>query len=123
MRCVSRGKCAVVSVLAGLFFLLLGIDAAPAVAATCASLTTLRLPDTAITTAQLVLTGKFAVPGGPVFDNLPAFCRVAATLTPTSDSNIKIEVWMPYSVGTEDTWEPATPELGVLSSGAPWPSF
>jgi feruloyl esterase len=26
---------------------------------------------------------------------LPAFCRVAATLTPTSDSNIKIEVWMP----------------------------
>ena len=32
MRCVSRGKCAVVSVLAGLFFLLLGIDAAPAVA-------------------------------------------------------------------------------------------
>ena len=26
---------------------------------------------------------------------LPAFCRVTATLTPTSDSNIKIEVWLP----------------------------
>ncbi|HSZ62016.1 MAG TPA: tannase/feruloyl esterase family alpha/beta hydrolase [Terriglobales bacterium] len=26
---------------------------------------------------------------------MPAFCRVAATLTPTSDSSIGIEVWMP----------------------------
>src|SRR5439155_105962 len=29
--------------------------------------------------------------------NLPAFCRVAATLTPTSDSEIKVEVWLPAS--------------------------
>ena len=28
---------------------------------------------------------------------LPAFCRVAATLKPTADSDIKIEVWMPAS--------------------------
>ena len=28
---------------------------------------------------------------------LPAFCRVAATLKPTRDSDIKIEVWMPAS--------------------------
>ena len=28
---------------------------------------------------------------------LPAFCRVAATLTPTADSRIRIEVWMPAS--------------------------
>jgi len=90
-----RGTMSVLST--ALLTALLGIGATPAVAATCGSLATLRLPDTAITTAQLVLTGKFAVPGGPVFDNLPAFCRVAATLTPTSDSNIKIEVWMPYS--------------------------
>src|SRR5258705_6500697 len=26
---------------------------------------------------------------------LPAFCRVAATLTPSSDSDIRIEVWLP----------------------------
>jgi feruloyl esterase len=31
--------------------------------------------------------------GGP--RNLPVYCRVAATLRPTSDSDIKIEVWMP----------------------------
>lgn len=30
---------------------------------------------------------------------LPAFCRIAATLRPTSDSQIKIEVWLP-----ESTW-------------------
>jgi feruloyl esterase len=38
-----------------------------------------------------------APPGqGPnVFQTLPAFCRVAATLTPSSDSDIKIEVWLP----------------------------
>ena len=26
---------------------------------------------------------------------MPAFCRVAATLAPSKDSDIKIEVWMP----------------------------
>jgi feruloyl esterase len=31
----------------------------------------------------------------PPFDHLPAFCRVAATLAPSSDSEVKIEVWMP----------------------------
>jgi feruloyl esterase len=29
--------------------------------------------------------------------NLPAFCRIAATLMPSADSDIKIEVWMPTS--------------------------
>ena len=31
------------------------------------------------------------------YRDLPAFCRVAATLTPSSDSDIKIEVWLPAS--------------------------
>src|SRR5580704_18967850 len=31
------------------------------------------------------------------FKELPAFCRVAATVKPTSDSDIKIELWMPAS--------------------------
>jgi feruloyl esterase len=38
-------------------------------------------------------------PGGPGSDvkSLPAFCRIAATLSFASDSVIKIEVWMPLS--------------------------
>jgi feruloyl esterase len=74
-----------------------GIGATPAAAATCASLAHLALPDTTITAAQSVAAGTYTAPDGEVFTNLPAFCRIAATLTPTSDSNIKIEVWMPYS--------------------------
>jgi feruloyl esterase len=35
------------------------------------------------------------VPNPAVLSTLPAFCRVLATLTPTSDSDIKVEVWLP----------------------------
>jgi len=75
----------------------LGICATPSAAATCASLADLKLRDTTITAALFVPAGTYTAPDGEVFANLPAFCRIAATLTPTSDSNIKIEVWIPYS--------------------------
>src|SRR6516225_4006643 len=74
-----------------------GIAATPTAAATCTSLAGLTLPATSITAAERVAAGTYTAPDGEVFANLPAFCRIAATLTPTSDSNIKIEVWMPYS--------------------------
>ncbi len=67
----------------------------------CEGLAKLALPDTTITLAQTVAAGEFAPPagGGPggaaAFKTLPAFCRVAATLKPSSDSDIKIEVWLP----------------------------
>ncbi len=80
--------------------------AAPAAAAPCESLAALSLPDGKITAATLVPAGAFTPPGGggpltggpggmAVFKAAPAFCRVSATLTPTADSDIKIEVWMP----------------------------
>ena len=31
------------------------------------------------------------------YKDLPAFCRVAATIKPTSDSDIKMEIWLPAS--------------------------
>ena len=61
----------------------------------------LALPDTTITLAQPVAAGAFAPPGGrggrgeASAADLPAFCRVAATLKPSGDSSIKIEVWLP----------------------------
>ena len=70
-------------------------------AATCDSLTALALPNTTITLAQTVSAGTFTPPGSTAtqqnasLTNLPAFCRVAATVKPTSDSDIKIEVWLP----------------------------
>ncbi len=75
-----------------------------AAAATCESLSSLQLPDAKITFAQTVAAGTFTVPNGRggrgganPYEALPAFCRVVATLTPTSDSDIKIEVWLPVT--------------------------
>lgn len=65
-----------------------------AFAATCDSLARLSLPHTSITTAELVPPGKLSDAG---LENLPAFCRVAATLSPVADSSIRIEVWMPVT--------------------------
>jgi tannase/feruloyl esterase len=56
----------------------------------CEDLASLTLPDAAISRAEPVTTGTFEK-----LTNLPAFCRVAATLKPTSDSDIKVEVWLP----------------------------
>jgi feruloyl esterase len=77
--------------------------AAPAAGATCESLSTFSEPRVAVTLAQTVGAGQFSPPngragrGGSAFARLPAFCRVAATLTPSGDSDIKIEVWLPAS--------------------------
>jgi feruloyl esterase len=82
------------------------VFAAAAAAASCDSLASFALPDGKITSATLVAAGTFTPPmgggsmmGGPgalsVFKAAPAFCRVTAALTPTPDSDIKIEVWMP----------------------------
>src|SRR5579862_5773257 len=83
---------------------LLGAMSFSAAAATCESLSSLQLPDAKITLAQTVAAGAFTVPNGRggrgganPYEALPAFCRVAATLTPTSDSDIKIEVWLPVA--------------------------
>ena len=98
MRCVQRGLYSTANLLsAALLTALAGFGPRPAAAATCGSLAGLALPDTAITAAEPIPAGTYTAPDGEVFTNLPAFCRIAATLTPTSDSNIKIEVWMPYS--------------------------
>jgi feruloyl esterase len=93
----------------GLWAVLLSTAALAAPAVSCESLAKLNLPGTTITLAQTVAAGAFEVPGpkppggGNAFfpsadtKSLPAFCRVAATLKPTSDSDIRIEVWLPLS--------------------------
>jgi feruloyl esterase len=89
-------------VLCSAVLLVLVFNAVPGVAATCESFSSMKLPNTTITAAQDVAAGAFAPPaggrgrgGGAQFSDLPAFCRIAATVKPTADSDIKIEVWMP----------------------------
>jgi feruloyl esterase len=74
-----------------------GAIGSPAAAATCESLANVMIPSGSITAAQSIPAGDYTAPSGTVYPGLPAFCRVAATLTPTSDSFIRIEVWMPSS--------------------------
>ena len=59
----------------------------------------LKLANTTITAAQSVAPEAFAPPAGSPqpFKALPAFCRVTGVIKPTSDSEIKSEVWMPVS--------------------------
>jgi feruloyl esterase len=75
--------------------LLMGGVASPAAAASCEKLLNAIVPNGSITAAQSIPAGDYTAPSGTVYPNMPAFCRVAATLTPTSDSFIRIEVWMP----------------------------
>jgi feruloyl esterase len=73
-------------------------------AASCESLASLALDNARITMAQALPAGAFSPASGQrggnaaaanPYKDLPEFCRVAATLTPTSDSDIKVEVWLP----------------------------
>ena len=68
----------------------------------CAALAKVALPHAAITRARMIEAGQFTPPGDPpnpgsahTFQHTPAFCRVEIRSTPTPDSDIKIEVWLP----------------------------
>ena len=68
----------------------------------CEGLKELSFPDAKITVAELVPAGPFQQssampPGGPAQSPLmlPAHCRVAGVLTPSADSSIEMELWLP----------------------------
>lgn len=68
----------------------------------CGRLARIRLPDVEIRKVEAVAAGNY--PAEVALDperrsqlvrDVPAFCRIWASIHPTSDSNINIEVWMP----------------------------
>jgi feruloyl esterase len=80
-------------------------------AVSCESLTKVALPNASITSAQSVAAGEFKVPAGDFgasrsgmniagqaqLGTNPVFCRVKMSLRPSSDSDIRLEVWLPQS--------------------------
>ncbi len=71
-----------------------------ALAGDCESLGTVKLKDAKITSAAVVAAGAFISPDGPpngAYKTLPAFCRVQGVATPSADSQIGFEVWLPVS--------------------------
>jgi Tannase and feruloyl esterase len=70
----------------------------------CESLAQLSLPSAKVTGARTVAAGTFLPPGmggasgGALFyKTLPSFCHITLESTPSADSAIQIEVWMPAS--------------------------
>jgi Tannase and feruloyl esterase len=94
---MARGTFGVTAVLLAIC----AFPARPVFAASCDALTKLALSNAAVTSAATVPAGSFTAPGGgrgaalQQYAKLPAFCRVLVTSKPSSDSDIKIEVWLP----------------------------
>jgi hypothetical protein len=94
----------------------LSVLAHPAGAATCESLTQLQLPHAKVVSSQPVTGGSFdppgsgfAPPGAPQgLSGLPPLCRVVVQSTPTADSLINIEIWIPLG----DAWNGKYEQLG-----------
>ena len=72
--------------------------------APCESLSKLSLPQAKVLAAETVPAGSFKLPvelppwmagAAGIFKSLPAFCRVVVQATPSSDSDIRVEVWLP----------------------------
>ena len=102
--------------------------AAPGAAAAvaCADLTRLTIPAVAISSAEAVPAGPFTPQGGGrgAGTTVPAFCRVRAVATPTPDSHINIEVWVPAAgawngklLGTANGGFAGAIGFGAMASG------
>src|SRR5437899_10068450 len=69
----------------------------------CDALAQTPLTNGTVVSAETLQAGAFTPPNATnpnaaataAFKTLPAFCRVALRLTPTSDSDIRVEVWLP----------------------------
>jgi feruloyl esterase len=60
------------------------------------SLAALPLNQAKVVSASLVAAGSYTPPGSTsALSSLPAFCRITGIATPTSDSLIKFELWVP----------------------------
>jgi feruloyl esterase len=69
----------------------------------CESLAQMAVTNGQVLAADLVQAGAFAPPAAmnaaaiAAFKTAPAFCRVTLKLTPSDDSDIRVEVWLPQS--------------------------
>ena len=77
-----------------------GVGAAPIA---CESMRQVKLSNGSVLTAEQVASGAFTPPNAgnaaaaAAFTSVPAFCRLTLKLTPSADSDIRVEVWLPLS--------------------------
>jgi feruloyl esterase len=79
------------------------LDAASSAPIACESLAQVAVTNGQVLSAEAVPAGAFAPPAATnavasaVFKTMPAFCRVRLKLIPSTDSDIRVEVWLPQS--------------------------
>jgi feruloyl esterase len=83
----------------------------------CGRLTSISPPNTTITFAQSYAPGQTV--SGTIIAPV-GLCRVASTVKPSSDSDIKFEVWIP----TDGSWNGKYEQLGNGGfAGSIWVAF
>jgi hypothetical protein len=73
----------------------------------CEKMQSFAMEGVVIDSAAPERSGKFTTSLGPVLTNLPAFCRVVGHATPTPQSRIGFEVWLP-----EQNWSGRYVQVG-----------
>ena len=85
------------------FFCLLSLLSSLGWSKSCEDLLSESTANVLVTESRIVLAGEFnppgAVAGTEIYADLPEFCRVSLILTPSPDSQINVEVWLPT-----ETW-------------------
>jgi feruloyl esterase len=80
---------------------LVTLSIAPAAfAADCEALKSINLPDTTILSAESIAAGDLTTVDKVTRKNMPAFCRVVASVKDAPDSDVRVELWMP-----DDNWK------------------
>jgi feruloyl esterase len=74
----------------------------------CEQLKTFQMQDVVIDSARRSARARSPPSLGPVLKNLPAFCRVVGHATPTPQSRVGFEVWLPEKNWTAATCRSAT---------------
>ena len=67
----------------------------PARAVDCDALKSAKIPDTTIISAEAVPAGDLTTEDKVTRKNMPAFCRVVASVKDAPDSDVRVELWMP----------------------------
>ena len=73
---------------------------APSWAAGCEDLVNLKLADTTIKSAESIPAGDYITSDKVTRKDMPAFCRVVASVSAAPDSDVGVEIWLP-----KDQWK------------------
>jgi pimeloyl-ACP methyl ester carboxylesterase len=107
--------------IAGLAAVLLVLASSGWAAAPCESLVGASVDGARVTASVTVPGPVYVAADGQAYDRIPPFCKVSAVATPTPDSLVSIELWLP----TEGNWNGRFEGIGnggyagTIAVGAP----